>query len=282
MTTKFHKEQFELFNSMRDRDELAHAYLLTGPRGVGKLDFARQVAAWLQTPATTGTPDFPVVANNHPDIIETPVPLPIKEAVDLKKSLSTAPYSGNYNIVIINSAEKMHIDAANSLLKWIEEPKGDVIFFLITEYADNMLETVRSRCYEIKFPLVSDGNIEKALNTDKIKDLKAHWSGRPALAARLLNDEDYRDKISGYKKDYDKFLVGTLGAKFAISEKYAKIKDSDFDVLEVLRVWIEHEKERDAKREDVVLSGLLMIYKNTSTTNANFKFALNNLAVKLQ
>ncbi|MDX1608051.1 MAG: AAA family ATPase [Candidatus Spechtbacterales bacterium] len=265
----FHPKQFELFKKMSKDDTLPHAFLFTGPEGVGKLNFARDIAYFLQDIEKR---------ENHPDIIETSVPLPIKEAKELKKRLSTTPYSAKYKIVIIDQAESMHVDAANSLLKMIEEPKGNTIFILVSSFSQKILETIHSRCVEIKFNYVNDSVIEKELDTSKVKELSAHWSGRPAYAAKLANNQKYREKINSYRQDCANFLSGSAVERFNIGEKYGKIKNRG-ELAEILRVWIEYCRENEA--DAGILANLLKIYKNTTTTNANFQYAFNNLSVNL-
>ena len=272
----FHYKQFKMFKDMSANGNLAHAFLFTGPEGVGKLEFAREIAAWLQNPATgVGTVPTPV---GHPDIIETPTPLPIEDAQDLKKRLYTSPFSGKYKIVIIPAAHNMHKDAANSLLKMIEEPRGDTIFILCSSYPEIILETIRSRCAEVKFLRVADELIEKELNTEPIKELKLHWSGRPDFAKRMIDDKVYREKIKEYRMDWDIFSKNSLSESFKISEKYAKMEDKR-DVAEALRVWMEIARS-SAPLNEKLLSDLLNIYQNLMTTNANVRYALEGLVVK--
>lgn len=266
----FHPKQAKLFEKMKEDGALAHAFLFTGPEGVGKLSFARQIAMDLQ-----GVEN----AEDHPDVVEAPVPLPIKEAKDLKKRLHTAPYSGKYKIVIIDQAEAMHADAANSLLKMIEEPKGNTIFFLISSYPQSLLDTILSRCYEVKFSLVPDDIIEKNINVDKIKHLRVHWQGRPRFAESLLNDMEYYRKIEEYKKDCDAFVKGSLKERFNITEKYAKIKKGLYQHNEMIRVWIEHIREQDISNKEELVKYLLELYKNITTTNANFYYLINSFAI---
>lgn len=264
----FHPQQLKLFKEMSANSNLAHAFLFTGPEGVGKLEFAREIAMFLQETEQA----------EHPDIIETLTPLPIDEAKTLKKRLYTSPFSGKYKIVIIASAHNMHTDAANSLLKMIEEPRGDTVFILVSAYPELVLATIRSRCLEVKFSYVPDQIIEKELDIKSIRDIKLHWTGRPALAKQLLNDENYKKRIKACSADCRKFMAGSLRERFNISEKYAKIEDRR-DLLEALRVWME--VVRDGGEQDKkALPDILKLYKNTATTNANVRFALNNLAVK--
>ncbi|MEX0877929.1 MAG: AAA family ATPase [Candidatus Spechtbacterales bacterium] len=274
----FHPKQFKMFKDMSANDNLAHAFLFTGPEGVGKLEFARQIAAWLQFEDGGVLDPSVALREGGPDIIETPSPLPIEDAQDLKKRLYTSPFSGKYKIVIIPAAHNMHTDAANSLLKMIEEPRGDTIFILCSSYPEIILETIRSRCTEMKFLMVADEVIEKELNTEPIKELKLHWSGRPGFAKRMLDDKDYRKKIKGYRTDWDLFFKNSLSESFKISEKYAKMEDRR-DVAEALRVWMEIARSNMPANEKL-LSDLLNIYQNLMTTNVNVRYALEGLSIK--
>lgn len=267
----FHKKQWEMFNKMRDAGELAHAYLLSGPAGVGKLDFAINAAKLLQS--IEPQEDY----KNHPDIIEFFGPLAISSVRDIKKRVSLSPFLGKYKIIIINNADHMRNEAANALLKTIEEPRGDTVFFMLADNAKLLSPTILSRIFEIKFHFVTDNLLEKELNTKSIFNLKPHWEGRPRLALNLLNDENYRHKVEEYRKDCALFLKGPINERFTISDKYAKM---DGETSEALGVWIEYIRAQSAfQGKDDLLQRLARAYSVILNTNINIKYMLNSIAV---
>jgi DNA polymerase-3 subunit delta' len=87
----------------------------------------------------------------------------VDEAEAVVKKLQLKSYEGGFKIMIIWMAEKMNIAAANKLLKLIEEPPNKTVFLLITEHEDQIINTIRSRCQALHFPVLSEQDIANAL-----------------------------------------------------------------------------------------------------------------------
>lgn len=155
---------------MRTLEEgtFVHAYLISGPRGVGKRTLARLMAQHLMC---TGSPRpcgqcpacIQVADGNHPDVlVERPgEPLcpevdkgrkliPVAEMRYLLGLVGQHTFAGGLRIVIIEQAEKMNPQAANALLKTLEEPTPGTIFLLLTDAPELLLDTIVSRCRAMK------------------------------------------------------------------------------------------------------------------------------------
>lgn len=87
----------------------------------------------------------------------------VDEAQDIVKSLSLKAYEGGYKVMIIWMAEKINTQAANKLLKLIEEPPNKTVFILITEDEEQIINTIRSRCQVLHFPPLSEEIIKDSL-----------------------------------------------------------------------------------------------------------------------
>lgn len=87
----------------------------------------------------------------------------VGEAQDIARKLALKPYEGGYRVMIIWMAEKMNAPAANKLLNLIEEPPSKTIFILIAEEAEQILQTIRSRCQILQFPPLSEEAIANGL-----------------------------------------------------------------------------------------------------------------------
>ena len=87
----------------------------------------------------------------------------VDEALDVVKKLQLKSYEGGYKVMIIWMAEKMNIAAANKLLKLIEEPPEKTVFLLVTENEDQIINTIRSRCQALHFPVLATQDIARAL-----------------------------------------------------------------------------------------------------------------------
>jgi len=156
-----HERVLGLFRRALTGKRTAHAYLLLGPEGVGKALAARSAAAWLLCPHHTdqgpcghcpGCRQF--ASHNHPDFLPVRPEgafIRIDRVRALKRELAFAPFAGGVRVVFIEEAQAMRREAANSLLKLLEEPPPDNIFFLIASEAEPLLETIVSRCQQLVF-----------------------------------------------------------------------------------------------------------------------------------
>jgi DNA polymerase-3 subunit delta' len=172
---------------------LAHAYLFVGPEHAGKMTLALNLAQALNCNAAGERPclECPacrkIAAGNHADVrvigllqnddsAEAKL-IKIEQIKDMQHSASLPPFEGRHKVFIINGAELLSTEAANSLLKTLEEPAPDVSFILLTTNDRLLPETVVSRCQRLEVtPLPVP--VEAAALQEK-------W-GVPAGRARLL------------------------------------------------------------------------------------------------
>ena len=172
-----------------------HAYLLAGPRGSGVEDAARCFAAALVDPA--GSPDVTnrVLRSRHPDVVEFEsegVAFRIKEDVRERiiPEANRSPIEGDRKVLMILDAERLRDDAANALLKTIEEPPASTVILLLTPSPEDLLATVRSRCQRVDLDALTDAEVRAALATDGLTGDRAELivrlaGGRVDRAARF-------------------------------------------------------------------------------------------------
>lgn len=149
-----------------DHNELAHAYLLVGPSGSGKKLLAQWVALRLFCLSSVNSqPDLTcdecqrILSNNHPDLVVAEPDgrqIKVDQIRHLKDEFSKSSVEGRQKVFIIEDAEKMTVNAANSLLKFIEEPGTDIYIFLLTTNKNAILPTIQSRTQVIELQPVSD------------------------------------------------------------------------------------------------------------------------------
>ncbi|RIX31626.1 DNA polymerase III subunit delta' [Sphingomonas edaphi] len=174
-----------------------HAWLLAGPKGVGKASFARAAALrclaeaagpavsspWPETPT-----DHPVsrllAAGSHPDFrwIERlenargdglARNISIKQIRELWKLFSVVPSQSPWRAVVIDSVDDLEGPAANALLKMLEEPPPNSLFFLVSHSPGRLLPTIRSRCRRLEFHRLSDDVMTSLINHwDESKNCK--------------------------------------------------------------------------------------------------------------
>ncbi len=134
-----------LKNALKN-DSVSHAYLFTGPRGVGKTSIARILAHAIN--------DLPYAADaNHLDIIEIDAASNrrIDEIRELRERVHSAPTSAKYKVYIIDEVHMLTKEAFNALLKTLEEPPAHVVFILATTEAHKLPETIVSRTQRLTF-----------------------------------------------------------------------------------------------------------------------------------
>nr|WP_170145368.1 DNA polymerase III subunit delta' [Ammoniphilus oxalaticus] len=140
---------------------VAHAYLFVGSQGVGKMKLAAQYAkALLCQQAEAGNPCQQchhcqrIDSGNHPDlhlILLDGASIKIDQIRQLQKALSFRAAESSRNVYIIEHADKMTVQAANSLLKFLEEPVYQITALLLTEHIHQILPTILSRCQIVYF-----------------------------------------------------------------------------------------------------------------------------------
>ena len=157
-TISGHERQKNILRKAIQNKRIAHAYLFTGPDGVGKrltaLAFARALLCQDRTGCGDCSACRKVDHNNHPDIHLLDADgsaLKIDQIRTLQQELSLRPLEGRYKICLIDGAEFFTIGAANALLKTLEEPRPDTLMILISSQPEKLLPTIRSRCQKLIF-----------------------------------------------------------------------------------------------------------------------------------
>ncbi len=144
---------------------LPHALLFTGPNGVGKNSFAERLVHSLfcshtqEQKAACGECRncHLLTVGTHPDLLTiNPIgksnSITVDQIREISQYLVLTKQMARYKAVVISAAERMNVNAANSLLKSLEEPSPDSILILIVEKQNKLLATVRSRCQRLEFP----------------------------------------------------------------------------------------------------------------------------------
>ncbi|MFN3433251.1 MAG: DNA polymerase III subunit delta' [Sphingomonas sp.] len=197
---------------------LHHAWLLTGPEGVGKATFAHAAALRMLAEASAAGVSAPglavpethptralIEAGSHPDLrLLSRLPKdPDKPDQDIARSITiaqirslqpmfaTTPSMGARRVVIIDAADDLERSGANALLKNLEEPPAGTIFLLVSHAPGRLLPTIRSRCRVLRFGPLDDDEMQRALfaalpdaEREEIASLVETGEGSPGRALR--------------------------------------------------------------------------------------------------
>ncbi len=192
-----HDKAITLLEGARRRGNLAHAYLLVGPPGVGKMTLALELAMAVNCPAAeppcgqcrscrriaggkhcdVRTISLATIPRNQDGTARKEVG--IDDIKQLQNDASLPPFEGRRKLFIIDGAEHLSSAAANCLLKTLEEPPSGVILVLLSAREDRLLPTVVSRCQRIEMLPLPAAELEAALRQRGIAPEKA------AVLARL-------------------------------------------------------------------------------------------------
>lgn len=160
--------QASLWQQLAGRSQHAHAYLLHGPAGIGKRALAERLMARLLCQRPEGLDAcgqckscLLLVAGSHPDNYvlepeEADKAIKVDQVRDLVSFVVQTAQMGGRKVVLIEPVESMNINAANALLKSLEEPSGNTVLLLVSHQPSRLLPTVKSRCVQQACPLPSE------------------------------------------------------------------------------------------------------------------------------
>lgn len=177
----------EAFSAAWSSGRLHHAWLLAGPKGVGKASFAKAAATRVlaeaagprvDLPGLETQPDHPMArllaAGSHPDFrglerLERPTGglarnISIDQVRSLGDLLAVTPSMSAWRAIVIDAADDLEASAANALLKMLEEPPANTLFFLVSHAPGRLLPTIRSRCRRLDFGKLSDDAMTSLLS----------------------------------------------------------------------------------------------------------------------
>lgn len=249
-----HTDIIEYIKTAVNEDKVSHAYILNGERGSGKKMLANLFAWTLQCEAGGAEPCNEchackqAASGNHPDIIRITHEKPNTISVDdirkqINEDIQVKPYSGKYKVYIIADADLMTVQAQNAILKTIEEPPAYAVILLLSENAQSLLPTIRSRCVMLKLRNIKDKLVKKYLMEQlQIPDYKADVctafaQGNIGRAIMLANSEHFneiKDEALMLLKNIDTM---ELDALLEAVKRISVYKIEITDYLDMLMIW---------------------------------------------
>lgn len=255
-----HEHSIDILRRTLAAQQVRHAYLLSGPQHIGKALLAQRFA---QTLLCTGGPDprvspqdpcntclscRKVLHSNHPDvhIIARPPDkqfILIEQIRTLQSDSSRHTLEGRRNVFIIKNAHEMNLQAANSLLKTLEEPELEVVLLLTVPDAGLLLPTILSRVQQIPMQLLTTTQIKAALEQQwevepKEADLIAALAaGRMGWAIQAVEDDDVLSERKAQLELLTKLPSASRTQRFDIAQRVSADGEKVQNLLELWLLW---------------------------------------------
>jgi DNA polymerase-3 subunit delta' len=247
---------------------IAHAYLLVGPRHVGKRTLAFNLAQALNCDG----PELPcgqcrscqrILEGKHADVIsismnskiesavtsnslEHKTEIGIKDMLELQRMANLPPYEGKYKVFIIDDAEYLSTEAANSLLKILEEPPQRIAWLLLASEEERLLPTIISRCQRLELKPVPSERVQEILissydvDADKAKLLTQLCHGRLGWALSALANDDILEQRSQRIVKLSSLLPAGLEQRFAYAQELAsQLSQNRRAGAEIIEIWLD-------------------------------------------
>lgn len=251
-----HKNIIKYIESAVQADAVSHAYILNGERGSGKKLLANLFAMSLQCQDRDENGEAcgkcqsckQALHGNQPDIVRVSHEKRTTISVDdirqqVNNDIVIKPYSSKYKIYIIPEADLMSVQAQNALLKTIEEPPEYAVIMLLTENAEVLLPTIRSRCVMMKLRNIKDQLVKKYLMEQmEIPDYKADVcvafaQGNMGKAIMLANSDyfnEIKEEVVHLLRNIDEMDVPELMDAVKKCMTY-KLEINDY--LDMMAIW---------------------------------------------
>ncbi|HUV16685.1 MAG TPA: DNA polymerase III subunit delta' [Pelolinea sp.] len=267
-----------------------HAYMFSGPQGVGRRSLALCFAQAVNCPSpispgeSCGTcrtcqqigrmqqADLTIVQSEA-----SGESLKVDQIRDLQHSLSLAPYESAYRVALLLRLEEATHGAQNALLKTLEEPNPRVLLLVTADDPDNLLPTIVSRCELLRLrPMPLDDLADQLRERNKLEMEKARLiahvaGGRPGYASRLAEDESLLVARDEWMKDFFMLLSARRSERFHYSESKARGREraeAKLDLRDGLAHWL-------SLWRDVLL---IMSGSGAPLTNLDYEVQIKSLA----
>ncbi len=283
---------FNILNNSMRNDRLAHAYLFSGISGSLQYETAYLFAASLVCENSTWSCGQcescqRILSNQYPDFIVldgSQSSIKKEDVIALQSQFSmTALEKSAYKIFLIKEAHNMTISAANSLLKFLEEPSSSVVGILVSDQSESLLPTIVSRCTELDFKKLSDtDNYELALSIGlDIRD--AYYFSKVASNYFMVDTFFEQEAYQLFRVIFEKFIKSLLksedAALFVIQTELLKHSDKEvmnqaFDMfIQMLIVFFKDVINNNSV--DQVYDDLLLRYRNENKYMEYLSITLN-------
>lgn len=291
-----HRKILDFLNQSIKNGKVSHSYLFVGPDNIGKFRAAQEFISKLcrvELSSLGNNPDISIIEQEGGvgDI-------KINQIRQLKHYLSLSPYELEYKIAILDNVSYLNREAANALLKTLEEPSGKTVLILIASEIKKILPTIISRCQIIRFYPVSEKEMISGFNkvSDNaalIKEAIELSAGRPGLVIKMLDDKDYYLERQEILNDLKQLIDYDLVQKFEYVKEIYKEKSAN-----ILNEWLFYFRENlryklgilsesvfksdfSVNKLNIIIKKIIFTKNLIEDTNVNNLLAMENLLLAI-
>jgi len=250
-----HEWAVDMLSKHVAHDAARHAYLFCGPPGLGRRTLALRLAQALNctTPLEPGIPcgecrDCKQIDGmKHPDmtIIQAETEggtLKVDQVRELQRSLNLKPYQAKYRVVLFLRFQEANDNAANALLKTLEEAPSHAVLILTADSPEQLLPTIISRCEILRLRPLSLESVEtyltqRGIDPDRARLLAHISSGRPGYARKLAEDDALLESRDERLNDLQSLISAPRVEKFSYADKLSKDKEA---MRQAIMVWLSY------------------------------------------
>lgn len=245
-----------------DSDRVSHSFLIAGPPQVGKttlaIDIARSVNCESDDrPCSNCGQCRRISSEMHPDVRIVGLEkarsgrlrtlISIEQVRDVQRETSLLPFEGRYRVIVFENAELFSEEAANSLLKTLEEPPERVLIVLVATDTRSVLPTIVSRCRLVQLRPVPAATIadllieRKGLSEDRAREIAGLASGRAGWAVQAAEDPDMLKRVSDVLDEVESVVSSPLTERFdyaaSLADRFPRDRRSVYSDLELWLSW---------------------------------------------
>ena len=273
-----HEWAVDMLRQHAARGEVRHAYLFCGPPGLGRRTLALRLAQALNctNPVAAGVPCGQcrdckqIEAMQHPDmnVIQAESEdgtakeggtLKVDQVREVQHALSLKPYQEKYRVALFLRFQEANDNAANALLKTLEEPPAHAILLLTADNPEQLLPTVVSRCEILRLralpvKTIETDLLERGLDEERARLLSHISGGRPGYARKLVDDVTLLEKREERLDDLQTLLHAPRVEKFSYADKLSKDKDT---MRQAILIWLSYWRDvllRAAQAETALIN----------------------------
>lgn len=297
----FQKQATGILKRAVAHNRLGHAYLLVGEVGSGISEIAASISRTILCPSPANgwacglCPSCrKFLSGNHPDFLRIPVSeryIKIEEIRALKRESALSPFERMRRVILMEEAERMNLESANSFLKLLEEPPASTVILLTTSKPNLLPATVLSRMLTIYLKRPPEAVIAEQLISEGVREEKAQYASRSSRgnlekARKLIAEktsEETADEIA--RETFGELAnLGTIDGAVQAVQKWGKDRQMALQNLEQLVLFMESNLTQFAGRDSTAMEEAMqeiISAKLAITQNAAVELCLLDLFISL-